>query len=80
MMRLCFLNLLIFSQYSFAADSPPVDYSRDIRPVLANSCYACHGPDEKQRKGELRLDVRAEAIKRAIKPGKASESKLIKRV
>lgn len=59
------------------AAEPPVDYLRDIRPVLANSCYACHGPDEGQRKGKLRLDVRDEAVKKAIKPGKAAGSLLV---
>lgn len=59
---------------------PNVDYSRDIRPLLANSCYACHGPDEKQRKAKLRLDVREEAIKKAIVPGKSAESLLIQRI
>src|SRR5262249_13909721 len=59
------------------AAEPPVDYQRDIRPIFANSCYACHGPDENQRKKQLRLDVRDEAIKKAIKPGKAAESLLV---
>ncbi len=80
MQKLCLFTLLILPTISVGADSTKVDYSRDIRPLLANSCYACHGPDEKQRKGELRLDVREEAIKRAIKPGKAAESKFIKRI
>ena len=59
------------------ADAPPVDYSRDIRPIFTNSCYACHGPDENQRKGKLRLDVRADAIKKAIAPGKSADSLLL---
>jgi hypothetical protein len=63
-----------------AADKPTVDYVRDVRPILANSCYACHGPDDKARKGKLRLDLRDEAIKKAIVPGKGSESPLVKRV
>ncbi len=58
----------------------PVDYSRDIRPIFAAACYACHGPDEKQRKGKLRLDVREEAIKKAIVPGKGAASPLFERV
>jgi mono/diheme cytochrome c family protein len=59
-----------------AADPAAVDYSRDIRPIFANSCYACHGPDEGQRKGKLRLDVREAAIKSAIVAGKAADSPL----
>jgi Protein of unknown function (DUF1553)/Protein of unknown function (DUF1549)/Planctomycete cytochrome C len=63
-----------------AADKAAVDYTRDVRPVLANSCYACHGPDEKVRKAKLRLDLRDEAVKKAIVPGKGTESPLYQRV
>ena len=66
--------------HGFAAEPAPVDYNRDIRPILANSCYACHGPDEKQRKAKLRLDVRGEAIKKAIVPGKSDASPLLQRI
>ncbi|MFL5244151.1 MAG: PSD1 and planctomycete cytochrome C domain-containing protein [Gemmataceae bacterium] len=58
----------------------PVDYTRDIKPILSNSCYACHGPDEGKRKAKLRLDVRDNAIKKAIKPGDPAASPLIERV
>jgi mono/diheme cytochrome c family protein len=61
----------------------PVDYLRDVKPILAKNCYACHGPD-KQRSG-LRLDTAANALKggdsgAVIVPGKSGESKLIKAV
>jgi Protein of unknown function (DUF1553)/Protein of unknown function (DUF1549)/Planctomycete cytochrome C len=58
----------------------PIDYSRDIRPILANACYACHGPDENQRKAKLRIDLREEAIKKAIVPGKSGDSPLVQRI
>jgi len=58
-----------------------VDFNREVRPILAAHCYACHGPDEKTRKAKLRLDVRDEAVDRgAIVPGKPGESELIARV
>src|SRR5438874_13006822 len=59
---------------------PPVNYSRDIRPILSNGCYACHGPDEGKRKAKLRLDVRDVAAKKVMKPGDAAHSELIARV
>ena len=48
-----------------AADRSPtgLEYNRDIRPILAENCFACHGPDSAARKAELRLDQREAAIK-----------------
>ncbi len=43
-----------------AADAP--DFSSEVRPILANHCFKCHGPDEQARKARLRLDVRDRAI------------------
>jgi hypothetical protein len=62
------------------AATPAVSYSRDIKPMLAGRCYACHGPDEAKRKAKLRLDLRDVAIRKAIKPGKAAQSPLIERI
>lgn len=62
------------------AESPRVSYNRDVRPILASKCFACHGPDEDKREADLRLDVRAEAVKNAIKPGKPEASELMKRI
>ncbi|MEO7319355.1 MAG: DUF1549 domain-containing protein, partial [Chthoniobacteraceae bacterium] len=67
-----------------AADAP--DFNREVRPILSNYCFKCHGPDDKARKAKLRLDVRDEALKpaksgdHAIVPGKADESELVKRI
>src|SRR5437867_3171542 len=62
------------------ADDKLVEYSRDVKPLLAGRCYACHGPDESRRKAKLRLDVREQAVKEAIKPGDAAGSPLVERI
>ncbi|MFO0877958.1 MAG: PSD1 and planctomycete cytochrome C domain-containing protein [Gemmataceae bacterium] len=69
-----------------ARAEPPVDFTRDIRPLLVDRCYQCHGPDEKTRKGGLRLDDRDAALKKlrsglaAIVPGDPAKSELIARL
>lgn len=63
----------------------PLEYNRDIRPILSEQCFTCHGFDTHQRKGGLRLDVRDEAIrggksgKPALTPGKPESSELVRR-
>ncbi len=68
------------------AGTQKVGYARDIRPILADKCFSCHGPDAKQRKGKLRLDNHRDATapassgSPAIVPGKAEESELYQRI
>ena len=64
----------------------PLRFNRDIRPILSDNCFSCHGPDVKHRKSGLRLDVREEALKElesgaiAIVPGAAGKSALWTRI
>src|SRR5262245_53590901 len=76
------LLLASFISTSLAAKvTDKISYNRDIRPILSDKCFFCHGPDQNKRKGKLRLDVREEAIKReAFVPGKPDESELIRRI
>ena len=64
-----------------AYDSLPeeIDFNFHVRPILSDRCYACHGPDEEARKGELRLDLEDEA-KKAIVAGNINRSHLVHRV
>lgn len=56
-------------------------YNRDVRPILADNCFACHGPDSASREGDLRLDVRDDALaSTAIVAGDPVASELIRRI
>src|SRR4051812_30954431 len=69
------LPFVFFSTSLFAA----VDFNRDIRPILSDRCYTCHGPDQSKRMSKLRLDSEPGA-RAAIVPGKPDDSAIIQRV
>ena len=67
------------------ADTPPIDFARQIQPILAEKCILCHGPDEGTREADLRLDLRTAAIAdrgeaTAILPGNPNASELVRRI
>ena len=73
-------SLLMFP-VTVAAATEKLSFNRDVRPILAENCFTCHGPDSASRKADLRLDRRETAVKAgAISPGKPDESEMIRRI
>ena len=89
LMRMSAIAVVVFTSLGssaalFAADAP-LDFNRDIRPILFDNCVACHGPDAKSRPTDLRLDDETSAKSDlgghfAIVPGKPLESEIWKRI
>ena len=84
----CSLGLTLAAAMSTTARAagqgapPPISFNRDIRPILSNNCFACHGPDEKQRETKFHFDTKEGAFAEdgIIVPGSAAGSMLVKRI
>ena len=85
-----FICLVVWATPSSAwvqsdSDTEPLSFNRQVRPILSNHCFQCHGPDEGSRATDLRLDLKASALGdlggyRAVVPGQVDQSELISRI
>jgi hypothetical protein len=82
----CFAILIANSLSSWAGANEPIQFARDIRPLLSDRCFSCHGPEEKSREAGLRFDVEEvakgelESGATAVVPGAVEKSELIARI
>jgi len=85
---LCISGCTKNEKVQIGSGSNEIGYNRQIRPILSENCFSCHGPDEQAREAGLRLDFREHALKlvqddstrQVIKPGHPDESELYKRI
>ena len=77
--------IFLLGGFALLAEAEEIDFNTDIRPLLSNRCYACHGPDAEERKADLRLDTREGAMMdlgdyQALVPGDPEASELLYRI
>lgn len=86
MLRSSLIFTIVFVSIAQLSAEAKVRFNRDIRPIMSDTCFHCHGFDKNARKGGLRLDIREEALKPGksgeipIVPGKPDESEIIRRI
>ncbi|MFZ4764438.1 MAG: DUF1553 domain-containing protein [Roseimicrobium sp.] len=84
--RIPFLTTAALAVASFVSSAEPpvpakIEFNRDVRPILSDNCFYCHGNDPKHREADLRLDIRSDALAaKAFVPGKPDKSELIARI
>ena len=85
MIKHLFIILVLFDSFSIDSlgrpeNSEPINFNRDVRPILSDNCWSCHGPDKGNRKAKLRLDISDHSKSGVIIPGNALESTMIERI
>lgn len=79
--RVCPIFGLLIVVVSTALAESPIDFNRDVRPILSDKCFFCHGPDDKHREADLRLDQAPKpGAKSVVVAGKPNNSELIRRI
>ncbi|MEX0711826.1 MAG: DUF1549 domain-containing protein, partial [Pirellulales bacterium] len=73
-------SALVFFLGPAALSAEPVDFARDVLPILSDNCFKCHGPDEANREADLRLDDEASAKAGVLVPGDSDDSELYRRI
>src|SRR3954468_9454196 len=84
-LAICLAGMLLLAGARSARADAPIDYARDVLPILSANCYKCHGPDETDREKELRLDQKQGAFRvvdgvAVIVPGEPGKSELTRRI